>query len=77
VKMLDELEDVKLAGELLMAVRTVAHQAGLKGQFRVALNNGRPAGQVVDHLHFHVLGEPKKSDFETESAAETQANGLI
>jgi diadenosine tetraphosphate (Ap4A) HIT family hydrolase len=28
----------------------------LKGGWRVRVNNGRPAGQVVDHLHFHVLG---------------------
>jgi histidine triad (HIT) family protein len=56
VEKLDDLDDEALAGQMLMAVREVAHAAGLKGRFRVALNNGRPAGQVIDHLHFHVLG---------------------
>jgi histidine triad (HIT) family protein len=56
VEKLDDLEDMALAGKLLMAVREVANSVGLKGRFRVALNNGRPAGQVIDHLHFHLLG---------------------
>jgi histidine triad (HIT) family protein len=62
VENLDDLEDEKLAGELLLAVREVAHKAGLAGRFRVALNNGRQAGQVVDHLHFHVLGQKRPED---------------
>jgi histidine triad (HIT) family protein len=56
VENLDELDDAELAGQMLMAVREVAHAMGLEGRFRVVLNNGRPAGQVIDHLHFHVLG---------------------
>ncbi|MDB5178091.1 MAG: histidine triad nucleotide-binding protein [Patescibacteria group bacterium] len=53
---LDHLDDPELAGQLLLAVREVAHAVGLKGGWRVRVNNGRSAGQVVDHLHFHVLG---------------------
>ncbi len=53
---LDELDDAQLAGKLLMAVREAAHAAGLKGGWRLQVNTGRPAGQIVDHLHFHVLG---------------------
>lgn len=59
IESLDGLEDPGLAGELLMAVRSVAEQSGVKGGFRVQVNNGRAAGQVVGHLHFHVLGNPK------------------
>jgi histidine triad (HIT) family protein len=55
---LDHLDDPAIAGRLLMAVREVAHNAGLKGRWRIQVNNGRPAGQVIDHLHFHVLGNP-------------------
>jgi histidine triad (HIT) family protein len=58
VAMLDDLDDIELAGQMLLAVREVAHAQGLKGNYRVQLNNGRPAGQVIDHLHFHVLGTP-------------------
>jgi histidine triad (HIT) family protein len=78
IESLDQLDDPELAGALLMAVREVAHQAGLKGRFRVALNTGRPAGQVVDHLHFHVLGQKRQDDsFDTPGAAHDQANGLL
>jgi histidine triad (HIT) family protein len=53
---LDDLSDADLAGRLLLAVRSVAHEAGLKGGYRIKVNNGKSVGQVVDHLHFHVLG---------------------
>jgi len=53
---LDDLEDVELAGRLLAAVREVAHHLGLKGRWRVQVNVGRAGGQVIDHLHVHVLG---------------------
>jgi len=55
---LDDLDDPELAGELLLAAREVAHQGGVKGGWRIQVNTGRPAGQVVDHLHIHVLGNP-------------------
>jgi histidine triad (HIT) family protein len=29
---------------------------GLADGFRVVINNGRDAGQTVDHLHVHLLG---------------------
>lgn len=53
---LDQLDDPKLAGELLLAVRSVAHKLSLHGRWRIAVNVGRGGGQVVDHLHFHLLG---------------------
>ncbi|HEY2003939.1 MAG TPA: HIT domain-containing protein [Candidatus Saccharimonadia bacterium] len=53
---LDELDDQELAGQLLMAAREVAEKAGIRGGWRLQVNNGRPAGQVVEHLHFHVMG---------------------
>jgi histidine triad (HIT) family protein len=75
---LDDLEDQELAGKLLLAVREVAHNAGLKGRYRVALNTGRPAGQIIDHIHFHILGTKSADEkFETAGAATDQANGLL
>jgi histidine triad (HIT) family protein len=56
IKMLQDLDDPALGGELLMAVQAVAAQAGLADGYRVVINVGRPGGQVVDHLHIHVLG---------------------
>jgi histidine triad (HIT) family protein len=57
VACLDDLDDAELAGQMLLAVREVAASVGLKGRYRVALNNGRPAGQIIDHLHFHIMGD--------------------
>lgn len=62
IESLDDLNDPELAGKLLLAVREVAHQAGLKGRYRVQINTGRPAGQVIDHLHFHILGGKLTTD---------------
>lgn len=54
---LDELEDPQLSGQLLQAVRQAAAAVGVAGAYRVGLNNGRAAGQEVDHLHFHILAQ--------------------
>jgi histidine triad (HIT) family protein len=46
-----------MLGELLSLCRSVAQQEGLEADgYRVVINNGRNAGQAVDHLHLHVLG---------------------
>jgi histidine triad (HIT) family protein len=53
---LDELDDLELASKLLMAARAVAEQEGVKGAWRLTVNVGKGGGQVVEHLHFHLLG---------------------
>lgn len=46
-----------LAGRLLAAARTLAHERGLESSgFRVVINTGEQAGQTVPHLHLHLLG---------------------
>ena len=49
-------EDKDLLGHLLLTVKKVAEQAGLKNGYRVVINNGNDGGQTVDHLHLHILG---------------------
>lgn len=49
-----EEADAGLLGHLQLVVGEVAKQAGLT-DFRVVSNNGRGAGQSVDHLHYHLL----------------------
>jgi histidine triad (HIT) family protein len=51
-----ESQDHALMGHLLLTVKLVAQQAGLKNGYRVVINNGPDAGQTVDHLHLHILG---------------------
>jgi histidine triad (HIT) family protein len=53
---LDHLDDISLGGQILEAIKVVAAKEGVSGAYRVQSNNGRSAGQVIDHLHFHLLG---------------------
>lgn len=46
--------DAELLGHLQVVLAKVAKDSGLK-DFRVVTNNGRGAGQSVDHLHYHLL----------------------
>jgi histidine triad (HIT) family protein len=62
IPMLDELGDYELGGRLLAAVQEVARQVGAKGGYRVQINNGRAGGQVVDHLHIHLLSGRQFTD---------------
>ncbi len=46
--------DESLLGHLQRTASRVAQAAGLTS-FRLVMNNGREAGQSVDHLHYHLL----------------------
>ncbi|BAZ38469.1 HIT family protein [Calothrix sp. NIES-4101] len=50
-------EDSALLGHLLLTVKKVAEQAGLKKGYRVVINTGEDGGQTVYHLHLHILGD--------------------
>lgn len=59
VESLNELDDKNLLGELLLGVKAVTQQIGLKS-YRTQINTGKEAGQEVFHLHIHVLGTKSK-----------------
>ncbi len=44
-----------LIGKLLLAAKMMAAKKGLAG-YKLIINVGREGGQVVDHLHLHLLG---------------------
>lgn len=46
--------DAEIAG-FFRAVRAVAAQLGVEGDFRLITNNGAGAGQSVFHFHMHIL----------------------
>ncbi len=48
-------EDKDLLGHLQRVAAQVAASLGLDS-FRLVTNNGRGAGQTVDHLHYHLMG---------------------
>lgn len=54
IKNIDALDDSKLAGELLIAVRAVISQLGLVEANKVLIQ-----GIELDHLHFHVMSDER------------------
>jgi len=55
-----ESGDADLLGRTMLAARQVARDAGLADRgYRIVTNIGQDAGQVVFHIHLHVLGGEK------------------
>ena len=52
---LDE-EDEKLMGKVIRKGAELASENGIGEGFRVILNDGAKAGQLVFHVHMHILG---------------------
>jgi len=48
-------EDREMIGDLFLAAQKIARAQNLKG-YKLVINVGREAGQMVDHLHLHLLG---------------------
>jgi histidine triad (HIT) family protein len=49
-------QDGEIVGHLLIVVRNLARNLGLRSGYRVVVNCGADGGQTVNHLHFHLLG---------------------
>lgn len=48
------VEDKILMGEIILTAKKIAKEKNLNG-YRLVINVGREAGQIVDHLHMHLL----------------------
>lgn len=49
-----------LAGQMIAAAATVARQEGIADEgYRLVFNQGRMGGQLVFHVHLHILGGRK------------------
>lgn len=55
VKEIEE-KDKELMGEILLTARDIGKEKGLEG-YKLVFNVGRKAGQVIDHIHMHLLSE--------------------
>ncbi len=51
--------DAELVGKLVLAARKIAASLGLSEGYRLVFNNGPAAGQLVYHIHLHLLGGRK------------------
>ncbi len=52
-------EDLPLIGEIVTVAQQLAAQFGILDGYRLLTNNGPLSGQVVPHLHFHLIGGRK------------------
>lgn len=54
VESLNELEDEKLMSEMLKGVKAVCKKLNINS-YRLHVNTGAEEGQVIFHLHFHIM----------------------
>lgn len=47
-------QDKELMGELFLAAKKIGEEKKLTG-YKLAVNVGRQAGQIIDHIHIHLL----------------------
>ena len=50
-----EGSDQELLGHLMLVANKVAEKEGVADGYRLVLNNGVGAGQLVMHVHFHLM----------------------
>jgi len=50
-------EDAALAGKMILVAKHLAEEKGISEDgYRLVINAGKHSGQVVDHIHLHLLG---------------------
>lgn len=53
--------DKELIGELFLAAKKIAENKNLQG-YKLVINVGREGGQLVDHLHLHLVSPDVKCE---------------
>lgn len=54
-------EDKELVGNLFLVAKRMAKEQNLKG-YKLVVNVGKEGGQVIEHLHLHLLGGWRSSE---------------
>ncbi|MFC1630077.1 HIT domain-containing protein [Patescibacteria group bacterium] len=47
-------EDIQLVGNLILTAKNIAKEQNMKG-YKLVFNIGREGGQMIDHIHLHLL----------------------
>ena len=55
-----------MISHMIFTAKRIAQEQGLKG-FKLVFNVGREGGQVIDHLHLHLLGGWKTGEQNQEA----------
>ena len=53
-------EDDRVMGKLFRVAADIAKEQGVADNYRIIFNNGAQSGQVVFHIHMHILGGKPK-----------------
>ncbi len=58
IESLDAITDIdaNLLGKMVLTAQKVAKDSGLDKGYRLVMNTGEHGGQLVPHLHMHILG---------------------
>ena len=56
-------ERAEIVKHCFQTIPTLEEKLGLGNGYRVIINQGEDGGQTVPHLHIHLLGGEKLSDF--------------
>jgi len=51
-----EPHDLPLIGEIVEVAQKIAIEKGIASGYRLLTNNGPDSGQMIFHLHFHLIG---------------------
>lgn len=51
-----EEDDLELLAEILLASREIAKIKKIDEGYKLVFNVGRKGGQIIDHVHLHLLG---------------------
>ena len=51
-----EPADLPLIAEIVQVAQQIAEEKGIEDGYRLLTNNGGDAGQIIFHLHFHLIG---------------------
>lgn len=61
---LNEVKNKEILGKLLWQARILAKKFEIDSTgFKIIINTGKNGGQIVPHLHFHLLGGEELKDF--------------
>lgn len=50
------IEDEKLLGHMIYVAKNLAKENNLSNGYKLVFNTGKDAGQIVYHIHLHLLG---------------------
>jgi histidine triad (HIT) family protein len=50
-----------LIGDFLLLAKETARKEGISEGYKLAFNTGRKGGQLIDHIHLHLMGGWKEN----------------